>query len=172
MKPTKVLIIEDEQTARQQYAKKLSKAGFNVDQAETATKGWELFQDHFYPVVVTDLRMVGVESIDGLEALEKIKQLSPATQVIVVTGHGAEEDAIKSLKLRAFDYLKKGHSSLPNELVDSVKRAEEEYHKQSDDLDLELAFDFENVPLIGIEQVREILKDMPPLGDVIRRGEA
>ncbi len=169
MKPSKILIIEDEEIARQNYAKKLSKAGFIVEQAETASKGWELFQNHFYPVVVTDLRMTGVESIDGLEALEKIKQLSPSTQVIVITGHGAEADAIKALNLHAFKYLKKGSSATLNELVASVKHAEEEYRKQADDFDLEEAFDFGDTPLVSIEEVREILKDMPSLSDAIRQ---
>ena len=165
MKPVKILVIEDEQDAREQYARKLRKAGFVVDEAESATEGWKRFREHLYPVVVTDLRMIGIPSIDGLEALEKIKQFRPAAQVIVVTGHGAEDDAIKSLKFHAFDYFKKGLSSLPNDLVKSVHRAIEEYRRQSDEVEL----DFGAQPPADINQVRDILKEIPPLKDIINQ---
>src|ERR1044071_7545191 len=55
-------------------------------------------------VVVTDLKMPGM---DGMALLERIREFSPATQVIVITGHGSIEDAVAAMRQGAYDFISK-----------------------------------------------------------------
>ena len=64
----------------------------------------ELFTQETPPIVLTDIKMPG---LDGMEVLKRIKALSPDTEVIMITGHGEMELAIKSLQLEASDFITK-----------------------------------------------------------------
>jgi DNA-binding NtrC family response regulator len=124
MKGTRILVIDDEEPILEQVDYALTHAGYQVDLARDGDAGWDLFQEKLYPVVITDLRMP--QSRDGLQVLEEIKKLWPATHVIVLTGHGGKADAIQSLRLQAFDYIEKGSSQTLSMLKDAVARACEE----------------------------------------------
>jgi len=120
-----LLIIDDEQeNILAPLQRALTKKGYAVDLATNGTEGWTLFQQKLHPIVITDLRMP--KSKDGLEVLEDIKKLWPQTQVIIITGHGRKDDAIKSLKLHAFDYIEKGGANMLPDLLDAVARAAQE----------------------------------------------
>jgi DNA-binding NtrC family response regulator len=124
MKGTRILIIDDEEEVLEQLGYAMTQAGYQVDLARNGDVGWEHFQQKLHPVVITDLRMP--QSRDGLEVLEEIKRLWPATHVIVLTGHGGKADAIQSLRLHAFDYIEKGSSQTLSMLKEAVARACEE----------------------------------------------
>ncbi|MBN2394183.1 MAG: response regulator [Anaerolineae bacterium] len=121
MKGTRILIIDDEEEVLEQLGYAMTQAGYQVDLARDGDVGWEHFQQKLHPVVITDLRMP--QSRDGLEVLEEIKRLWPATHVIVLTGHGGKADAIQSLRLQAFDYIEKGSSQTLPVLKEAVARA-------------------------------------------------
>jgi DNA-binding NtrC family response regulator len=131
---SKVLLIDDEKEILNEGKRLLINHGFHVDTFESGTDAWEKFQNDFYPVVVTDLRMAK-KSLDGLDVLANIKKISPNTQVIIITGNGTEIDAVKSLNLHAFAYLIK---SSPDYILlpAKVKEAFNEFAKLSDSLPL------------------------------------
>ncbi len=100
----RLLLIDDEPGIRRMMSLDLSSEGYQVYTAEDGAKGLEVFQRHRPELVLTDIRMPGM---DGIEVLERIKELSPETEVIVFTGHGRMDLAIQCLKLQASDFLTK-----------------------------------------------------------------
>ena len=78
-------------------------------------------------VIVLDLRMPG---LDGLEVLRRIRRDHPSIQVIVVTGHGDEEDEREVRRLGAFDYLQKPVAI--NKLAERINAASEKAKAESD----------------------------------------
>jgi len=100
----RLLLVDDEPGIRKMMSLDLSSDGYQVFTAEDGTKGLEVF-DHEKPcLVLTDLKMPG---IDGIEVLRRIKEKSPETEVIVITGHGDMDLAIRSLQLDASDFITK-----------------------------------------------------------------
>ena len=117
---TKILVIDDEESLRDLLRVSLTYKGFEVITAENGEKGIEVFQQERPPIVLTDIKMPG---IDGLEVLREIRRLDPDTQVIVITGHGDMDSAIESLKLEAADFINK---PIKDEvLMVALKRAQE-----------------------------------------------
>ncbi len=99
-----LLLIDDEPAIRRMMSLDLSSDGYEVICAEDGERGIGLFESHKPDLVVTDLKMPGK---DGIEVLKHIKQKSPETEVIVITGHGDLDLAIKALQLRASDFITK-----------------------------------------------------------------
>ncbi|MBI5601991.1 MAG: response regulator [Deltaproteobacteria bacterium] len=119
MKP-KLLLIDDEEGIRKVLGISLRDAGYEVLIANDGEKGIALFQQEKPSIVLTDIKMPG---LDGMEVLRKIKSINPETEVIMITGHGEMELAIKSLQLEASDFITKPiHDEV---LFISLKRAEE-----------------------------------------------
>ena len=167
---SKVLLIDDEKEILNEGKRLLVNHGFHVDTFESGTDAWNIFQNDFYPVVVTDLRMAK-KSLDGLDVLANIKKISPNTQVIIITGNGVERDAIKSVNLHAFAYLTKGSDEYIL-LPAKVKEAFAEFAKLSDILfDNSTAAVTQEKPL-STEEVRELLKDYPSWGEAVLQERA
>jgi two-component system nitrogen regulation response regulator NtrX len=103
MFPT-VLIVDDEKSILKSLGGLLSDEGFEV---LTAANGYEALKavDREAPdLVLLDIWMPG---IDGLDTLQEIKKENPYVQVIMITGHGTVETAVKATKLGAFDFIEK-----------------------------------------------------------------
>ncbi|MFQ5500739.1 MAG: sigma-54-dependent transcriptional regulator [Phycisphaerae bacterium] len=101
---TRVLIVEDEPLLASNIREKLEAAGHQVKVAHTCTDAIAA-NDAFSPdAIVLDLRL---PDGDGLKLLPKLKEVSPACGVIVVTAHGNETIAVKAMKAGASDYLTK-----------------------------------------------------------------
>jgi len=116
----KVLLIDDEAPIRKVLGLYLRSKHYEVLTAADGKEGIEVFQEARPPIVLTDIRMPGV---DGIEVLERIKQIAPETEVIVVTGHGDMDLAIKALQLDASDFITK---PVGNEALSvALKRAQE-----------------------------------------------
>ena len=119
MKP-KILLIDDEEGIRKLLGISLRDAGYPVTIAIDGERGIELFQEESPEIVLTDIKMPGM---DGMEVLRRIKAMSPDTEVIVITGHGEMELAIQSLQLDASDFVTKPiHDEA---LFVALRRAEE-----------------------------------------------
>lgn len=103
MKKT-ILLVDDEADLREVLDISLSDTGYNVLTAENSAQALDFLNDNDIPVVITDIKMPG---IDGIELLRKIKSKNPETEVIMLTGHGDLELAIKSLKHEATDFITK-----------------------------------------------------------------
>ncbi|MCP4631157.1 MAG: response regulator [bacterium] len=100
----KLLLVDDEEGIRKVLGISLSDIGYEVFTAENGDQALEIFRQEFPPIVLTDIKMPGM---DGIELLQKIKLESPDTEVIMITGHGDMDLAIKSLKYRAIDFVTK-----------------------------------------------------------------
>ncbi len=100
----RLLLIDDEPGIRRMMALDLAADGYQVTTAADGAGGMRAFETTRPPLVITDLKMPGM---DGLEVLERIKALAPETEVIVITGHGEMELAIRSLRLMASDFITK-----------------------------------------------------------------
>jgi len=98
----RLLIIDDDSIVRQSIVTYLADSGFEVIEAGNGQQGLDLFYSQSPDIVLTDLRMPG---IDGLQVLGIIHQASPDTPVIVISGAGVVADVVEALRLGASDYL-------------------------------------------------------------------
>ena len=89
-----VLLVDDEAGIRKVLRISLEDSGFRVHTAEDARQALELFKVYAPPVVMTDIKMPGM---DGIDLLKKLKKANPDVEVIMITGHGDINLAIKSL---------------------------------------------------------------------------
>ena len=115
----KVLIIDDEESMRIACRQTLEMAGYSTVTAENGEYGLERSRQESFDVALLDLRMPG---LPGIEVLKKLRQESPNTAVIIITGHGSIESAVQAIKLGAYDYLPKPFT--PEALIAQVRRAE------------------------------------------------
>lgn len=116
----RLLLIDDEPGIRRMMSLDLSADGYQVRTAEDGQSGLLAFAAERPDIVLTDLKMPGM---DGIEVLRSIKAQSPETEVIVITGHGDLELAIQSLQLGASDFITKPVSEAA--LSVALKRAKE-----------------------------------------------
>jgi PAS domain S-box-containing protein len=100
----KLLLIDDEPDILRVLSISLKADGYEVIPALNGPEGLEAFARENPPIVITDIKMPGM---DGIEVLEKIKALNPDTEVIIITGHGDIDNAIESLKYGASDFINK-----------------------------------------------------------------
>jgi len=100
----KVMFVDDEATVRISWDRYLSQQGFDVTTAEDGANAISKLKNEEVDVVVSDLKMPGV---DGVQLLEWIHKERPETQFILLTGYGSEEVERTVRKLGAFDYLNK-----------------------------------------------------------------
>jgi len=113
----KVLIIDDDENIRDAVASKLESEGYSCKTAADGEAGLALARDKEYDVVITDLRMPG---IDGFTLTEVVKTKYPTTGVIAVTGMADVDSAIRAMKIGADDFVTKPFN--PEHLVMSVER--------------------------------------------------
>ncbi len=113
-----ILLVDDEEGIRNVLNITLTHAGFRVLLAPDGDQGLAVFKARKPDIVITDIKMPG---IDGIELLRRIKQISPETEVIMITGHGDMDLAVKSLQYEAADFITKPIDS--EELDLSVEKA-------------------------------------------------
>ena len=100
----KILLVDDEKDIREVVHLSLSDMGYQVFEAEDGDEALRIFRDAQPPIVLTDIKM---PNMDGIELLQKIKHENPETEVVMITGHGDMDLAIKSLKHEATDFITK-----------------------------------------------------------------
>src|SRR3954452_305326 len=105
MNPTdraSILVVDDEEGVRSFLADALAGAGHAVAQAEDGERALAQIASRAFHVVLTDLRMPGM---DGMALLRELRREHPETEIIVLTAHGSIENAVQAIKEGAFDYL-------------------------------------------------------------------
>lgn len=112
-----ILVVDDEPVARQSLTDILRLEGYTVNSVPNGQAAVEYVRTHPVELVVVDLRMPGM---DGLEVVQVVNQISPETEVILLTAFGSTESAIQALRLRIHDYLLK--PAPPAQVVNSVKK--------------------------------------------------
>ncbi len=117
-----VLVVEDDTNMRQLIADVLASLDAEIIAVRNSQNALDYLENEEIAVVVTDLRMPGV---DGIEVLKFAKNQRAMTHVVLITGYATVESAVESLKSGAFDYLRKPFE--PLELRRTVERALEHY---------------------------------------------
>jgi PAS domain S-box-containing protein len=101
---TKLLVVDDEEGIREVLEITLTDAGYEVLTAENGFSGLDMVKTHNPDIVLTDIRMPGM---DGMALLKAVKQSFPDIEVIMITGYGDANLAIESLKTGAVDFISK-----------------------------------------------------------------
>ena len=102
--PPAILVVDDEEMMRNMLGRELPRLGFRVAAASSGEEGVRLAQNEEFAVAVVDILMPG---LDGLETLNRLRQESPGTEVVLLTGHGTIEGAVAGMRAGAYDYLTK-----------------------------------------------------------------
>jgi CheY-like chemotaxis protein len=123
--PSKVLLVDDEREFVQTLSERLVMRDMGPAVAFDGESALNLIKEDEPEVMIVDLKMPGV---DGLEVLRKVKETRPEIEVIILTGHGHEEDRELCMELGAFAYLQKPLDI--NELSDIIKKANEKIRQK------------------------------------------
>lgn len=99
-----ILIIDDEKAIRKTLSEILSYEGYKIEEAGDGEEGFRKFREKTFDVVLCDIKM---PKLDGIEFLDKVKELNPDVPVIMISGHGTIETAVEAVKKGAYDYIAK-----------------------------------------------------------------
>jgi two-component system NtrC family response regulator len=132
----KVLIIDDEASIRESISNILSDENISSKTAKSLEEAKKILTKEYFPVILLD---IWLEDGSGIDFIDTIKELSPNSSIVMITGHGGIELAVQSIKKGAFDFLEKPLSI--EKLLNVVEKAHKEHIKnkltnieQSDDI--------------------------------------
>ncbi len=145
----KVLVVDDEENIRFLLRGMLEDEGYGVYECPTLSCAREAISKELYPVILLDVWM---PDGDGIEFISRIKKESPDSVVIVMTGHGNIESAVRAIKLGAYDFLEKPFSS--EKLLLSVEHAFKEAESRI------TSFGQEDLELVGISEAILRVKEL------------
>ncbi|MBU1056411.1 MAG: sigma-54 dependent transcriptional regulator [Proteobacteria bacterium] len=150
----KILVVDDEQTHRQMLNVVLSEEGYEVVEADDGETAIVAVEEQFYDLIIMDIRM---SRIEGIEALKRIKEISPGIPIIIMTAYASVDTAIDALKKGAYDYLTKPLDI--DELKILIEKALRHQQLEKEDIfpneQLDARFDFSNI--IGRSQAMQKL---------------
>jgi len=170
----RILVVDNEKAQREQLAGFLKKQGFS---ATTAGSGWEAIDiclDKSFEVALVDLKM---PEMDGIELLEKLRQIDPEIQVIMMTAYGSVETAVDAMRLGAYHYVSKPINLKEVELL--INKALDNHHLLAENkyLKEELEQKYGDLQIIGKSKgIREVLSTVSRVAKtrstVLIRGES
>jgi len=99
-----ILIIDDEKAIRKTLSEILSFEGYNIEEAADGEEGLKRFGEKNFDLVLCDIKM---PKLDGIEFLEKAREINPDIPIIMISGHGNIDTAVEAVKKGAFDYISK-----------------------------------------------------------------
>lgn len=165
-----ILIVDDEKGVQTSVQGILEDAGFLAEAVSSGEEALELLLKKEFPVVLLDIWLPGM---DGLQVLSKIRQLRPETIVVMISGHGSIETAVRATKLGAFDFVEKPLSLEKTLLV--VKNAlhqsqlQQENRLLREQIEQKYAMIGDSVPMQALRQ--QIAFAAPTNGRVLIGGE-
>jgi len=165
-----VLIVDDEKGVQTSIRGILEDAGFDSMAVSSGEEALEMMAEKKFPIVLLDIWLPGM---DGLEVLSRIRQISPESVVIMISGHGSIETAVRSTKMGAFDFIEKPLSLEKTLLV--VKNAFHQYQLEEENRCLKEQIEREHV-MIGHSVPMQALRQQiafaaPTNGRVLICGE-
>jgi two-component system nitrogen regulation response regulator NtrX len=167
----KILIVDDEEGIRESLASILRDERYTVDTAANGEDALSLLRKSEFQVVLLDIWLPG---IDGLEALTRIQDLPRPPAVIMISGHGSIETAVRATKLGAFDFIEKPLSlEKVNVLVRNAlqqRRLQEENQTLRSELVHRYQVIGDSVPMKALRQ--QISVTAPTNGRVLIYGES
>lgn len=113
----KILVLDDEAVALRNLQYILTKAGYDVVASQSGVRGLELITEQEFDVVLTDLKM---PKVDGFRILQRVRELWPNTEVIIITGYATIDSAVDAIKMGAFHYISKPYQ------IEDVRRVVQE----------------------------------------------
>jgi two-component system, NtrC family, nitrogen regulation response regulator NtrX len=166
-----ILIVDDEVSIRHSLKDVLEEEGYKTVGAESGEACLETLRKTSFDVVLLDVWLPG---IDGLETLEKIRDMETASEVIMISGHGTIETAVRATKLGAYDFLEKPLSIEKTLIVIKnaidAKRLREENRELKKQLIPKSVIVGESVPMKALRQQIQIMA--PTNGRVLIYGES
>lgn len=152
---TRVALVDDDDAFRTALAERLELDGLIVSAFASAEAALKALNGRFEGVVITDLRMPGM---DGRQLVERLGEIDPDLPVVMMTGHGDIAEAVEAMKRGAYDFLAKPFA--PERLIETVRRALEKRALVLDNRRLAaLAADDEgSIPLSGSSRAAEALR--------------
>src|SRR5256885_7482396 len=108
MPKSRILVIDDEAPIRDSLKMPLEYEGYDVIGAATGQEGLALAEREAPDLVLLDVKMPGM---DGIEVLERLRNMNDALPVVVVSGHGTIQTAVEATKKGAFDFIEKPFAS-------------------------------------------------------------
>ncbi len=99
-----ILVIDDEKSIRKTLTEILRYEGYKIDEASDGEEGLAKFKEKNYDLVLCDIKM---PKLDGIEFLEKAKEINNEVPIIIISGHGNIETAVEAVKKGAYDYISK-----------------------------------------------------------------
>ena len=168
---TNILVVDDERDIRESLRGILEEEGYHVQLAESGEECLEQLKKKNCELVLLDIWLKG---IDGLETLERVRQMENAPEVIMISGHGTIETAVRATKLGAFDFLEKP-LSLDKTLIliknalesHQLRRENAEFKKQAQAKSVIVG---ESIPMKALRQQISIMA--PTNGRVLIYGES
>lgn len=163
MSSEKILVIDDSPEILTLFSEYLKAEGYEVDTSADGSAGIEMIEKKFYDLIVTDLKMPGV---DGMKVLEFSMNRSPDSLCIILTGYGTVKNAVEAIKLGAFDYLTKPVKM--DEILVTLKRALDYRNLKMENINLKnqlkKKYKFENI--IGDhERVQKVFEMVEKVAD-------
>ncbi|ACG58017.1 two component, sigma54 specific, transcriptional regulator, Fis family [Hydrogenobaculum sp. Y04AAS1] len=120
----KVLIIDDEASIRESISNILSDENISSKTAKSLEEAKKILTKEYFPVILLD---IWLEDGSGIDFIDTIKELSPNSSIVMITGHGGIELAVQSIKKGAFDFLEKPLSI--EKLLNVIEKAHKEHIK-------------------------------------------
>ena len=117
-KAMKIAIVDDEKDMRQSIGQWLALSGFETETYPGAEEALKALTPEFPGIVVTDVKMPGM---DGMQFLKKLRGVDSALPVIMITGHGDVPMAVEAMRMGAFDFLEKPFN--PDKMTELAKKA-------------------------------------------------
>jgi DNA-binding NtrC family response regulator len=99
-----ILVVEDDDIARQNLQYILEKEGYDVLAAETGVKALQLLEKSEFDLVLTDLKM---QQVDGMQVLNMVRENHPHTEVIMITAYATVDTAVEAMRQGAYHYIPK-----------------------------------------------------------------
>jgi DNA-binding NtrC family response regulator len=169
-----ILIVDDEEDILNVLKLILTKEGYQVDTALDGKQALQLFRKNSYDIVLTDLKM---PEIDGMELLERIKEIRPETEVLIMTAYASVESAVLAMKKGAADYIVKPF--LNEDVKMRVARVAEhiKLKKDVEVLKQQISQKFETIQFLGtspqVQQMLSLVEQVAPTkSNVLILGES